>query len=139
MNDLPAKTSPVFWVVVVVAAVACLSATAVGLVIWLNDEPSTARQESSATPPSALPPPPTGDIKAQVHEFCGKCHAYPPPDTFPRSAWREEVEQGFRFFGLSNLAMRPPLIDDVALVMLDRACAAIAELGTLEIIDREIA
>jgi aminoglycoside/choline kinase family phosphotransferase len=29
--------------------------------------------------------------------------------------------------------------DDVALVMLERACAAIAELGTLEIIDREIA
>ena len=23
-----------------------------------------------------------------VHEFCGACHAYPPPETFPRSAWR---------------------------------------------------
>ncbi len=34
----------------------------------------------------------------QVHRFCGYCHAYPPPDTFPRSAWRFETLQGYRFF-----------------------------------------
>jgi hypothetical protein len=33
----------------------------------------------------------------QVHQFCGYCHAYPPPDTFPRSAWRAETRQGYRF------------------------------------------
>jgi hypothetical protein len=35
---------------------------------------------------------------AQVHELCGACHAYPPPDSFPRWAWRGEVTTGFGFF-----------------------------------------
>jgi hypothetical protein len=33
-----------------------------------------------------------------VHRLCAACHAYPPPDTFPRSAWRKEVKQGYDFF-----------------------------------------
>ena len=33
----------------------------------------------------------------EVHRFCAACHVYPPPDSLPRSAWRQEVEQGFRF------------------------------------------
>jgi hypothetical protein len=53
------------------------------------------------------------DIAERVHEFCGKCHAYPPPETFPRSAWKEEVERGYFFFGKAGLGLRPPSIDDV--------------------------
>jgi hypothetical protein len=34
----------------------------------------------------------------EVHRLCGACHAYPPPDTFPRYAWRREVKQGYDFF-----------------------------------------
>lgn len=34
----------------------------------------------------------------EVHRLCAACHAYPPPDTFPRSAWRKEVKQGYDFF-----------------------------------------
>ena len=34
----------------------------------------------------------------EVHRLCAACHAYPPPDTFPRSAWRREVKQGYDFF-----------------------------------------
>jgi hypothetical protein len=34
----------------------------------------------------------------QVHQFCGSCHAYPPPDTFPRAAWKHEVLRGYDFF-----------------------------------------
>ncbi|HEX3150512.1 MAG TPA: FG-GAP-like repeat-containing protein [Gemmataceae bacterium] len=34
----------------------------------------------------------------EVHRLCGACHAYPPPETFPRSAWRKEVKQGYDFF-----------------------------------------
>jgi cytochrome c5 len=41
----------------------------------------------------------TGEATSEsVHQMCGACHAYPPPDTFPRSAWRKEVKQGFDFF-----------------------------------------
>lgn len=47
----------------------------------------------------------------EVHRLCGACHAYPPPDTFPRHAWRREVKQGYDFFH-DDLSLRfdyPPL------------------------------
>lgn len=34
----------------------------------------------------------------QVHRLCAACHPYPPAETFPRSAWRKEVKQGYDFF-----------------------------------------
>ena len=34
----------------------------------------------------------------EVHRLCAACHAYPPPDSFPKSAWRKEVKQGYDFF-----------------------------------------
>jgi hypothetical protein len=36
-------------------------------------------------------------LARQVHDLCAACHAYPPPDSFPRSAWEKEVEQGYAF------------------------------------------
>jgi hypothetical protein len=45
-----------------------------------------------------LPPEPPEATSEQVHRLCAACHAYPPPDTFPRSAWRKEVKQGYDFF-----------------------------------------
>src|SRR5438552_180037 len=59
-------------------------------------------------PPDAAPPVVVGDISPKIHQFCGACHQYPPPDTFPRSAWRQEVERGYVFFENSSLHMRPP-------------------------------
>jgi len=38
----------------------------------------------------------------QVQRFCTACHAFPPPDTFPRSAWRFEVIQAYGFYNHSN-------------------------------------
>jgi len=73
------------------------------------------------TPPPVDLPKATGDVSVQVHEFCGKCHQYPPPETFPRSAWREQVEQGYRFFKESNLAMAAPRLEDVVTYYEDRA------------------
>ena len=45
-----------------------------------------------------LPPEPPEATSEEVHRLCAACHAYPPPDTFPRSAWRKEVTQGYEFF-----------------------------------------
>jgi hypothetical protein len=64
-------------------------------------------------PPSAPAPEVKGDITKQVHAFCGDCHKYPPPDTFPRSAWRHEVERGYVFFEQSGLPLQPPPIEAV--------------------------
>src|SRR5216684_3242866 len=70
-----------------------------------------SRMESSAsgTGHGAANPAPTSPVdeateasSAQVHQFCGACHAYPPPETFPRSDWRFEVMQGYGFYEHSN-------------------------------------
>src|SRR5262245_41428314 len=47
--------------------------------------------------PALRPEPPEATAEA-VHQLCGACHPYPPPETFPRSAWRHEVKQGYDFF-----------------------------------------
>lgn len=52
----------------------------------------------STSPEIELPPLPPEASSAQVHSFCGACHAYPPPDSFPRSVWRKEVKQAYDFF-----------------------------------------
>ena len=55
----------------------------------------------ATTAPTAeltLPPEPPEATGEEVHRLCAACHAYPPPDTFPRSAWRKEVKPGYDFF-----------------------------------------
>jgi hypothetical protein len=37
------------------------------------------------------------ELAQQVHNLCAACHAYPPPESFPRSAWEKEVHQGYEF------------------------------------------
>ncbi|HEY1860576.1 MAG TPA: hypothetical protein VGG61_09500, partial [Gemmataceae bacterium] len=68
---------------------------------------------AAEVPPDATPPEIVGDVSPQVHQFCGACHAYPPPDTFPRSVWKEEIEQGYKFFGESSLRLTAPSFNAV--------------------------
>jgi len=51
-----------------------------------------------------------------ITTFCGSCHAFPPPSSFPRSRWRHEVEQGFRIYADSGRTdlVRPDLEATVA-------------------------
>ncbi len=59
---------------------------------------------------------------AEVHRFCGAvCHRYPPPDLFPREAWRMEVKQAYDFFRSSNLRIDFPSQEGVALYYERRA------------------
>jgi hypothetical protein len=71
--------------------------------------------------PPAAPPEPAGDITEQVHTFCGACHAYPPADSFPRSAWQKEVERGYSFFERSGLALAVPPVQQVIQYYQERA------------------
>jgi hypothetical protein len=95
---------PWLWIV---GGVGAAIVAGIGVFYWLN-------RNDDGAPPPASPPPYTGDIAKDVHLFCGKCHAYPPPDSFPRSAWREEVEQGYRFFrDAHDLSMAAPPLEEV--------------------------
>jgi hypothetical protein len=79
------------------------------------------RHSGSAPEPERATPLPD-DIEAQVHSFCGAaCHAYPPPDSFPRHHWRAEVERGYRFFDKSGLALTPPRLAHVIRYYEDRS------------------
>jgi hypothetical protein len=75
--------------------------------------------------PPFSPPAPAAPAEAsaeQVHQFCGSaCHAYPPADTFPRSAWRREIKQAFDFFRNSKLQIDFPSQESVALYYERRA------------------
>jgi hypothetical protein len=49
----------------------------------------------------------------QIQYFCTRCHVYPPPESFPRSAWRQEIEQAYQFFAESTLDMEAPVREQV--------------------------
>jgi hypothetical protein len=103
------------WPWAIAGAGVVLVAAAIAVVFWL---PGPEKEE----PPPSEPLTSSGDIKKQVHQFCGHCHAYPPPDSFPRFAWREEVQQGYRFFALANEPMEVvPPIEDVVKYYEERA------------------
>jgi len=80
-------------------------------------------------PPAGAPtvsgPAPVAPTEAgaeQVHQFCGTaCHAYPPAEVFPRSAWRREVKQAYDFFRDSGLQIDFPSQESVALYYERRA------------------
>lgn len=68
------------------------------------------------------PPLPPEASAEQVHAFCGACHAYPPPDSFPRSAWRKEVKQAYDFFAKApQLAIDYPPLESVVSYYENRA------------------
>jgi hypothetical protein len=76
-------------------------------------------------PPPAVTVAPAADIGRQINDFCGACHAFPPPDTFPRSAWKDEVERGYLFFGQSGMPLQAPPIDQVVQYFEERAPEAL--------------
>jgi hypothetical protein len=57
---------------------------------------------------SPAPPTPQQAVASplEIEDYCSKCHAYPPADTFPRSAWKEEVEKAYKLIAESNLHMK---------------------------------
>jgi FG-GAP-like repeat len=57
------------------------------------------------TPPEATP--------EEVHQLCASCHAYPPPETFPRSSWRKEVKQAYDFLRDSPVHRPYPSLEAV--------------------------
>jgi len=52
-------------------------------------------------------------VHQRVVAFCGDCHAYPPPESFPQSAWHEEVTQGYVFYRASGRTdlVEPPQVE----------------------------
>src|SRR5215470_1139343 len=77
--------------------------------------------DNTAPPPPVTPPKPPADLEAQVKLVCTHCHAFAPAETFPRSAWKEEVEQAYRFAAGATMPAPMPPIDSVVKYFEDRA------------------
>jgi hypothetical protein len=90
---------------------------------WLLRTPPAAVNSPACAPviPSACVPDESLELDASVREFCTACHAFPPPSTFPRSAWAGEVEQAYGFARDSTRPLRKPPFDSVVGYFEDRA------------------
>jgi len=64
--------------------------------------------------PAKSDPAEVARLHAQVMTFCGGCHDPPRPDSFPRNAWRAEIELAYRLFAESHRRdLTPPPMSDV--------------------------
>ena len=91
----PRRNASLVLLITVIAAHGCEKAapSATGV-------PSTALQDDPRFPKVTL--------------FCGHCHAFPQPSSFPRHEWAAEVTQGFRFYeGAQNLHLDVPSEEEV--------------------------
>lgn len=80
---------------------------------WFARRPQ-GEQHSAASPQDPVGAS-TADLSDRTNAFCGACHAMPPASSFPSSAWRKEVEQGYDFFHESRRTdLIPPPQDQVA-------------------------
>jgi hypothetical protein len=98
---------------------------ALGVGGYLYLAPSAA---GPAAPALTLPPASPEATAEQVHQLCGACHAYPPADSFPKSAWRREVKQAYDFLRGSSLRLDYPPLESVALYYENRAPEALPPL-----------
>jgi tetratricopeptide (TPR) repeat protein len=87
-----------------------------GLSVIAGSKPAISHSRSSR-PTNALQDAvqPTEASSEDVHRLCAACHAYPPPDTMPRAAWRKEVKQGYDFLRDSTLQGDFPALESVVL------------------------
>ena len=55
-------------------------------------------------------------LDRRVRDLCASCHAFPPPDSFPKADWKREVEQGYEFAVRAGREPRtmPPFEDTLA-------------------------
>jgi hypothetical protein len=88
-------------------------------------------------PPVVTLPPETAEATdAQVRQFCGACHAVPPPDSFPRSLWRKQIRQAYDLFRASSLRIDSPSFEGVAAYYESRAPLEFPPLDKGETSDR---
>jgi FG-GAP-like repeat/Dihaem cytochrome c len=96
-------------------AVAAWLATALAITAaWSSDPPAAVK-------PRPVEAPPAEASAQEVHTFCGHCHAYPPPETFPRFAWRDEIRKAYDFFRDANLRLDTPDLERVVRYYENRA------------------
>src|SRR5262249_34063802 len=99
MEDLPARQrSRGSWLISLVVLV--LGTTAAGAYFYLRQPAISETSDRSDQPKRSY------GTQFQTQYFCSQCHAHPRPDILPKSAWRQEVEQAYKFFADSKLTLQ---------------------------------
>lgn len=110
-DSRPVKTRS--WRLPVAAAMLALLVLAGVLAARLASRPPSNRQQAGQTGtqgPGALTlAAASGEAsKTEVDRFCGDCHASPPPESLPRSEWRQRVLNGHKFLKEYKRTLSPP-------------------------------
>lgn len=80
----------------------------------LPSSESEAREEESSLAAATKKAEESSVFEAQMQTFCSDCHAMPRPQSFPKNAWRKEVQRGFEFYYASGRTdLKPPDKDKV--------------------------
>ena len=80
--------------------------------------------DAAPLPSVAVPEPEKSPLPAgsdTVHEFCGRCHAYPSADSFPKALWPFEVRRAYDFFRDSKYRADAPDFESVVEYYVSRA------------------
>jgi hypothetical protein len=98
-----------------------LSLLALGILAW-----GTRRARNGST--AAVSKPAAQGLEAEasreeVERTCGTCHAYPPPELFPKNLWPSEVARGFRFLEKGSVPSGTPSVGSVLAYYVRRAPA----------------
>jgi hypothetical protein len=95
---------------------AALSLLILGAIAWGMRGPRRASMTEMAIPaprPRQVEPQAAAS-REDVERICGTCHAFPPPELFPRNLWQREVERGFKFLAKGPI---PPATPSMAKVV----------------------
>ena len=97
------------WLWIVIGAAICAGCGSSSSPARPSGSPATGSIASADVPLAR-----NAELQRQIAAFCGGCHGFPSPGTFPRDAWYDEVEQGFGFYYTSGRTdLDPPKIQDV--------------------------
>ncbi len=121
MNPLiPQRVRPDRWCLPLVLMIPC------GLISCQPAAPVGQHSIQTRTESAATEPSQTTD--AQIVAFCGGCHAFPSPTSFPKSAWYDEVKRGFGFYHQSQRKdLNPPPVQPVVDYFRSRAPEALPQ------------
>ncbi|TVP99753.1 MAG: VCBS repeat-containing protein [Planctomycetaceae bacterium] len=89
-----------------------------GLIVGCQRTEESTRPSEPTTANRVLSP----AVESAIETFCGDCHRMPLPSSFPKSAWRDEVQRGFDFYYASRRTdLEVPVQADVHHYFVSRA------------------
>ena len=84
-----------------------LSLLVLGALAWRHHGGRPLPAPSVTTQPSSEPTEPEAS-REEVERTCGSCHAYTPPEIFPKDLWPHEVRRGFDFLKRAHVSGETP-------------------------------